>query len=285
MKLKSIAALYMASPEWHDLSVATRRIYTSAMRTLARFMEMDADDITRPMIVEFRDDLYDKSATCRLAVITLNNILRFGYDRGHCSHNHAANMRHMPKTIPIPRWTPEECELFLSKDPPDYIRIAFMLALYTGQRKSDLIRMKWDQYDGKYIRVRQQKTKRSLRIPVHPILKVELDRLKENPTHIRMGRSKRVPSPYILHNYYGNPWTVKSVYDSIKRWAGKLGIKNRTIHGLRKTTAAKLAEAGCSPHMIGAITGHTSLKELMNYTSEADQVRMADDAMERWINA
>ena len=61
---------------------------------------------------------------------------------------------------------------------PENLRRAVILARYTGQRRGDLILMRWDQYDGKVIRLRQQKTAVDLVIPVHPALKVELDSWK-----------------------------------------------------------------------------------------------------------
>ena len=40
-----------------------------------------------------------------------------------------------------------------------------------------------------------------------------------------------------------------------------------------------MAEAGCTAHEIGAITGHVSLAELVRYTRAADQRRLAEAAM------
>jgi hypothetical protein len=36
-----------------------------------------------------------------------------------------------------------------------------------------------------------------------------------------------------------------------------------------------LAEAGCTPHEIAAISGHISLAEVQRYTKAVDQVRLA----------
>ncbi len=281
MKLRNLTALYMTSPEWIELSTASRRIYLSGMKHLASMMDMDVNKINRPMVIDLRDRLYDKRATCRIVLAVLNNILKYGYDHGHSNHNHAGSMRHLPKQIAIPRWSDKECDLFMERSKP-YLRRAFMLALYTGQRRCDLIRMKWDQYDGKCISVLQQKTKRVLKIPVHPRLKEELDLMKQEQVLIRLGRRKNVPSPYIIHNYYGQPWSANSLTGAIQYRAVQLGIMNRSLHGLRKTTAAKLAELGCSPNLVASITGHRSLKEVMNYTDEADQVRMAEEAIAKW---
>jgi len=54
-----------------------------------------------------------------------------------------------------------------------------------------------------------------------------------------------------------------------------------SAHGLRKATARRLAEAGCSEHEIGAITGHASLREIVRYTKAADQKPLAVAAMEK----
>jgi integrase len=57
------------------------------------------------------------------------------------------------------------------------------------------------------------------------------------------------------------------------------GLPHCSAHGLRKAAARRLAEAGCTAHEIGAITGHASLTELVRYTKAADQRRLAEAAM------
>jgi len=53
-----------------------------------------------------------------------------------------------------------------------------------------------------------------------------------------------------------------------------------SAHGLRKAAARRLAEAGCSNQQIKAITGHKTDKEVARYTAAADQIRLAEQAME-----
>jgi integrase len=52
-------------------------------------------------------------------------------------------------------------------------------------------------------------------------------------------------------------------------------------HGLRKAACRRLAEAGCSASQIAAVSGHKSLQEVERYVREADQERMARDALAR----
>jgi integrase len=49
---------------------------------------------------------------------------------------------------------------------PTHLRLPLMLALWTGQRQGDLLRLPWSSYDGKTIRLRQSKTGRGVVIPV-----------------------------------------------------------------------------------------------------------------------
>jgi integrase len=44
------------------------------------------------------------------------------------------------------------------------LTMAALLALWTGQRQGDLLRLPWSAYDGKYIRLRQSKTGRRVTI-------------------------------------------------------------------------------------------------------------------------
>ncbi|WP_354595950.1 tyrosine-type recombinase/integrase [Rhodovulum tesquicola] len=50
-------------------------------------------------------------------------------------------------------------------------------------------------------------------------------------------------------------------------------------HGLRKATCRRLAEAGCTPHQIMAISGHKSLAEVTRYTVAAGRKDLAVQAM------
>jgi integrase len=51
------------------------------------------------------------------------------------------------------------------------------------------------------------------------------------------------------------------------------------LHGLRKTAARMLAEAGCSVHEIMSVTGHKSISEVERYTRSAHQKKLASAAI------
>src|SRR4051812_2606004 len=55
---------------------------------------------------------------------------------------------------------------------------ALLLALWTGQRQGDLLRLCWTNYDGTHIRLRQSKGQKRVTIPVGTPLKLALDAAK-----------------------------------------------------------------------------------------------------------
>ena len=268
---------YAKSKQFQKLAVNSKRIYMDGIATLAdHFTGMKLKEITRPVVIEFRDELYDQPGKCRVAINVLNNILKHAYDRGWVENNVAAGMRDMPPYKQIDRWQEDELDLFLSTA-PIHLKDAMMLALYTGQRRSDLVRIEWKDYDGKVIHVIQRKTGVELWIPVHPKLKRHLD---------GMGMRVSIRKPFaldrILVNFYGLPWAPESLRAAFKRHSAKIGLKGKMLHGVRKTTASILGEMGCTSLQIMSITGHQSMKEVERYTHGAEKKKLALEAMAKW---
>jgi integrase len=150
-------------------------------------------------------------------------------------------------------------------------RLAFALALYTALRREDLISVgSHDIRDG-VLHFTPQKTRNktgiSVAIPIHPKLKTVLDETPtEGSTFLKNARGERF-----------SPNVFTSWFLAIRRAAGiEEGL---SVHGLRKACCRRLAEAGCTPHEIMAISGHTTLKEVERYTKAAERARMARNAM------
>ena len=121
---------------------------------------------------------------------------------------------------------------------------ALVLAIETGQRQGDLIRLPWSAYDGQWIRLRQSKGGQRVQVPVTQDLKAILD---------AMPRS----SPVILTSSAGRPWTSDGLRTSWHRASRAAGLVDLTFHDLRGTAVTRLAEAGCTEAEIASITGHS----------------------------
>jgi integrase len=152
---------------------------------------------------------------------------------------------------------------------PAHLRLAVMLGRYTGQRRSDVVKMKWSQFDGETIEVVQQKTGEYVMVPCHKALAAVLQ------TMPRRGE-------YVLTGERGKPYDPASLARLVRNQLQRLGIRGYSFHGLRKNAAMALAEAGCSIDEIMAVTGHRSAKMALHYTRRAARKQMARNAIRRW---
>jgi integrase len=105
-----------------------------------------------------------------------------------------------------------------------------LLALWTGQRQGDLLRLTWSAYDGKDIRLRQSKTGVRVRIPIGAPLKAALD---------KAAKTKR--SPTILLTSEGRPWTPDGFRASWGKACDKARIAGVTFNDLQGTAVTRLA--------------------------------------------
>ncbi|MGU3668186.1 tyrosine-type recombinase/integrase [Methylobacterium sp. A49B] len=127
---------------------------------------------------------------------------------------------------------------------PQHLHLPLILALWTGQRQGDLLRLPWSAYDGKVIRLRQSKTGTRVVVPVSSTLKAILDTTARR-------------SPVILLNSDGRPWTSDGFQSSWRKACARVGVKGVTFHDLRGTAVTRLALAGCTVPEIATLSGHS----------------------------
>lgn len=164
-------------------------------------------------------------------------------------------------------WQEPQIAAFEAKWPVGTMqRLAFDLALYTAQRRSD-VRVMGPQHvrDGR-ISVQQLKTDKRLKIPIHPKLKASIAATASGHlAYIVTGKGL----PYMTNNSFGM-WFMRACRDA--------GLEGYAMHGLRKAASRRMAEMGLSNQLIKSITGHSSDAEVARYTREAEQELMADEA-------
>ena len=114
---------------------------------------------TRAVFLEWRDQLAQTSLRqADYAYGTLARILSWAQNRGLIASNPCAKggkLYHGTRVDKI--WDDEQVARFLEVAPP-YLRLAMLLAINTGQRQGDLLRLPWSAYDGGVIKLRQRKT-------------------------------------------------------------------------------------------------------------------------------
>ncbi|MGQ7794190.1 tyrosine-type recombinase/integrase [Faunimonas sp. B44] len=193
----------------------------------------------------WRDRLATKSrrqADYAYSVLAL--ILAWAFDRGLVPCNPCERGGKVYRSRRVENiWAIDDEKAFMAKA-PEHLRLALMLALWTGQRQGDLLKLTWAAYDGEAIRLRQGKTGVRVTIPVAAPLKAILD-------------DARRTADTILTTEKGMPWTESGFRASWRSACRRSGLSGITFHDLRGTAVTRLALAGCSEAEIATITGHS----------------------------
>jgi integrase len=233
----------------YGISDRTRRDYVKQIKRIeGPFSDFPikalGDPRARAVFLDWRDELAQTSLRqADYAYQTLARILSWALKRGLINKNPCAEGGKLYRGSRIDKiWSDEEVARFLKAAPP-HLRLAMVLAVNTGQRQGDLLKLTWSAYDGQIIRVRQKKTGAYVPVPVSDELRGVLDAVPKQ-------------SPLILVNTDGKPWSESGFQGAWAKAAASAEIRGRTFHDLRGTAVVTLARAGCNEVEIYSITGH-----------------------------
>lgn len=263
--LGSVIEQFLASDAFKSKAPITRRIYR---RILDRLKEVAGRgliaDLQEKHVRQIRQRFLPAKSVADEAVMLIGMLWVFAKEdlAMQLGPNPTTDVRRMHKRSRVYEPWPAQAIEQLTSEPST--RLAVLLLLYTGQRIGDVAAMRWSQYDGAGIGVRQEKTDALVWIPCHRTLKAALDTADRRSDFIT-----------------GTSYTAEGLSRLIKRGLRHAGAEQYTAHGLRKNAAIALAEAGCTPHEVAAITGHRSLAMVQHYTAGAEQKKLALRAIGR----
>lgn len=248
---------YLASAEYHALSGPTQIDYARTLERIRIGIGPELyDQITRAAVKELRD-VFAKQPRTAHKIKQMVSALYSWADQADLvdpGFNPAGNLRRLKwKTKPIEIWSDEEIDLFLAHCEP-FMKTPVLLALYTGQRCEDVVRMDWKDVQGDFIRVRQNKTGEPLAINIHPQLKKHLNSIRTD-----FGGK-------IVRNAIGKPMNASTLSSALGRAIAAItNMPARTMHGLRYASAGRLEAAGCSVVEITSIIGHRTYQMAIKY--------------------
>jgi integrase len=219
-------------------------------------------------------DMADRPGAANNLLKVLRVLLRHAIDMGLIHDNPARNVRKFAiSSEGFHSWSENDVGAFeATHKPGTRAHLALSLLLYTGQRRSDVVRMGWQHIDGDLLNVVQDKTGEVLKIPFHPNLAAAI------------GNRPRTNMTFLLTEL-GAPFTAAGFGNWFRDRCNEAGLPHCSAHGLRKACAARLANAGCTSEQIKAITGHKTLSEVARYTKAADQERNAKQALANLVRS
>ncbi len=248
--LLSVLQAFQASTDFTDLAPRTRADYVKQVRLIEREfgdfpLSALADRRTRGLFLNWRDRLATRSRRqADYAWQVLARVLSWAKGRGLIAVNPCERGGRLYGATRADKVWSIDDEAAFSRVAPAHLHLPLILALWTGQRQGDLLRLPWSAYDGTTIRLRQNKTGARVVIPVGAPLKAALDSAPRR-------------SPVVLTNSEGLPWTADGFRSSWRKACAAAGVTGVTFNDLRGTAVTRLALAECTEAEIATITGHS----------------------------
>ena len=267
--LANLIREYLLSPAFEsNLAARTKAEYRRMLTHLeSEFGSMPVAALESPKVrgtfITYQERIGAKTkreADNRMSVISA--VLSYAHDKSRISRNPLAHFKRLHKSNRADIiWTDLDIGRFM-KDAPIELQRVMILALHTGQRYSDLIHLRWSDFDGESVQLTQSKT--SVKVRVHCTAAL-----------LKMLTATPKSCAYILARADGRPWFTAANDKALdKAWRGHMEAagfypkpfaeltdaeKRSHLHfnDIRGTAITLLAEAGATVPQIVSITGHT----------------------------
>jgi len=265
---------YEGSVEFKGLADPTQRDYTLTLRLIeGKLGDQLFRYTTRAMIKAVRDDFADTPRKAHKVKQMVSRLYSWAGEESLVpdDFNPAKGIKTLkPKggTREYVCWSDAEIELFLAHC-PSHVLTPVLIALYTGQRREDVVRMTWQQFQGEIVRVRQSKTRALLDIACGAALRRHLEGRKRSGVVICTTAEGKAFSANGLS---------QALRSAILKTPGMPA--DRSMHGLRYAAGARMEEAGCTVGEIEAVLGHRTFKMALKYASQRTRARSAIEKME-----
>ncbi len=192
----------------------------------------------------------------------LSAVFSYAFDKGNISRNPIVGFKRLHRSNRSDMiWTEADVSRFMKYSPVELQRV-LILALHTGQRYGDLIRLRWSDFNEDHLQLKQSKTGAKVRVHCTAALR-------------KMLAASPRTSPYILTRADGRPWfSAKDDKQLGKAWHAQMEASgfypkpfteltdeekraHLRFNDIRGTAVTLLAESGATIPQIVAITGHT----------------------------
>lgn len=243
----SVINAYLNSPKFHSLAKATQVGYRHYLSLAQSVLGSQNIEVIRPAIIQsFLDGLAEMPAKQKCAQTALKAVERWAIVRDLLPRPITLGTEAPGSEGGHKPWTAEQVAL-AEKLAPQHLARVITVASNTGQRGSDLVKMRWtdlETYDGRLgLNVVTKKVGLQLWIPLTQELTAALNTWTRRPGFILLKEDEQ-------------PWTRQQLSDQWLRWRGSVPeLADCTLHGLRATAIVRLRRAGVSTGLISSLVG------------------------------
>jgi integrase len=237
-----------------------------------RFADMPLAKMNPNAVEVLRDRKLKMPEAANIRVKAMRQVFKWAVGKGYAPINPAREVPYLKSgSEGFHTWTLDEVEQFEERHPiGTKARLAFALLLYTGQRRSDVIRFGKQHTKGGVLTFTQHKGRNrkphKLALPILPVLQEIIN------------ASPCGDMTYLVNNL-GRPFTDAGFGNKFRDWCDQANLPHCSAHGLRKAGATVAANNGATARQLMAIFGWDTIKQAEHYTRKADQTKLARDAM------
>jgi len=271
-KVKQIGFRDFSSAYLQNYMMAKRRNWASdrfRLKKLDDFFGANQDlrKITPMMIeglIKSRLEARNAGSTINRFLALLKHMLNKAVEEGYLESNPAKKVKPFRETNRIERVLSQDEEKRLLAHATGYLRSILIIALNTGARVGEILRLEWRNIDLEAQKVNILRTKAGKpRIAfINTPLLHELERM----------RSENGKMPYLFFNEQTKK-PLGRVSRSFLTACKKAGVENFRIHDCRHTFISRLLEKGADVETVRSLAGHSSLAMVQRYAHSQDETK------------
>lgn len=267
---------YYQSAAFKALGESTRKVRRGILDSICeragtfQFRTMQSQHVAK-----LRDEKADKPDAGNGRVKALRQLFSWACSSEYklASNNPATGVRYLKSKNPdgFKTWSEEDVIKYETRHPiGTKARLALDLYLYTGVRRSDVVKLGPQmERDGKLYFTETKGHARITKIHEIPILA---------PLRLSI-EATAVGHLVYLVTRDGRPHSAKAFGGWFKRRCREAGVDpDLSAHGLRKLGAVRCVEAGATEHQLMALFGWASTKQAAIYTRKANRARLEAEA-------
>ncbi len=248
--IKWAVSEYRASPAWQKLAVGTLRMYEPFLQSLDHIQgHRPVTALTRAAVRDILRAIPSKGRKVHCAA-ALKRVLDVAWDFDLINRNPATQLGLEQAGKRAAIWSDADIQKFLAHcagaPHGEAVALHFQLMIHTAQRPGDCRVMQWGAYDGRRVRVTQEKTGKLVWIDCPANLLDILDDARKRASGMNMVAARNG------QRLGEGAW--RHAFGAIRAQAGLDHLQARDI---RRTAIVRLAEAGCTTPEIAAISGHS----------------------------
>ena len=283
--LGALIVAYKRSSSFTTLAPRSRIDYEKVLDYLKPLKDQPLSAFTSAAIVKIREKAFKKRKRgfTNYLLAVMSKMFEVGRELEMVEENpvkhKVAKVRRPKSTAAANRpWEMSEVWAVLEEAPVG-LKVPLALALLTGLREGDVIKITWNRYDGKRIAVATSKTGQPI-----------WWRCSNKLIEVLVGAPRSKAHQQIALNSRGEPWTESGLRASWRKFRIRLEKEGKvqpglTIHGSRHTVATILRSEGIDIRAIADALGQKTTKMAEHYSKHADLKKNMGTVSEAFDNA